>query len=254
VFLAGDSAHRIPPAGGLGLNSGIGDVQNLTWKMAAVLQGAAGEALLDTYEVERQPIALTNNEQSMTNALKLFDLLFVIHGMDPEKTAERYAAVAANPDAFPELADAVAAQKPHFDSFDLQIGYRYNSEAIVDPAPIPEVGDISDYQPSWDAGAHFPHRWVTHNGETRPLQSFMSPSTFTLLRGPESESLQGHAKVNQLTFGADFKDGEDWEVLTGLPLGGAMLIRPDGHIAARFDSVNEECFMSAVRQILARGH
>jgi len=254
VFLAGDSAHRIPPAGGLGLNSGIGDVQNLAWKMAAVLQGAAGEALLDTYEVERQPIALTNNEQSMTNALKLFDLLFVIHGMDPEKTAERYAAVAANPDAFPELADAVAAQKPHFDSFDLQIGYRYNSEAIVDPAPIPEVGDISDYQPSWDAGAHFPHRWVTHNGETRPLQSFISPSTFTLLRGPESESLQGHAKVNQLIFGVDFKDSEDWEVLTGLPIGGAMLIRPDGHIAARFDRVNEECFMSAVRQILARGH
>ena len=89
VFLAGDSAHRIPPAGGLGLNSGFGDVQNLTWKMAAVLQGAAGEALLDTYEVERQPIALTNNEQSMTNALKLFDLLFLIHGMDPEKTAPK---------------------------------------------------------------------------------------------------------------------------------------------------------------------
>ena len=253
IFLAGDSAHRIPPAGGLGLNSGIGDVQNLSWKLAAVLNGLAGERLLDTYEVERQPIARINNEQSLNNAIKLFDLIVALHGDDPEKTGERYAAISKSPDDFPELAEAVKAQKPHFDSFDLQIGYRYNSLAIVDPPPIPDVGDVSDYQPSWDAGAHFPHRWVTQDGETRSLHSLISPRTFTLLRGPKSAELSGHSKVQQLLFGVDFEDVDDWEILTGLPASGALLIRPDGHIATRFKTVNEEDFSSAIRQILARG-
>jgi 2,4-dichlorophenol 6-monooxygenase len=253
VFLAGDSAHRIPPAGGLGLNTGVGDVQNLTWKLAAVMKGAAGDALLDSYEIERQPIARINNEQSLNNAMKMFDLIVAIHGLDPEKTAERYASVAESPEAFPELAEAVAAQKPHFDSFDLQIGYRYNSEAIVDPAPIPDVSDVSDYQPSWDAGAHFPHRWVTHGGVVQPLQALLSPSTFTLLHGPDSGLLAGHTQINQLTFGVDFQDEDSWQDQTGLQNNGAILIRPDGHIAARFDQVDEDRFMTAVEQILARG-
>ncbi len=193
IYLAGDAAHRIPPAGGLGINSGAGDVQNLAWKLAAVLKGEAGGALLDTYEVERQPVARNNNEQSLTNAMKIFDLIVALHGTEPDKTAERYAAVSADPGAFPELAAAVAGQKPHFDSFDLQLGYRYASQAIHEPAPIPEIIDVSDYQPTWDAGAHFPHRWVSKGGQTLPLQSLLSASRFTLLYGPTAEVLGDHS-------------------------------------------------------------
>ena len=54
VFLVGDAAHRHPPTGGLGLTSAIHDAHNLCWKLAAVLGGQASEALLDTYEAERQ--------------------------------------------------------------------------------------------------------------------------------------------------------------------------------------------------------
>jgi 2-polyprenyl-6-methoxyphenol hydroxylase-like FAD-dependent oxidoreductase len=57
VFLAGDAAHVHPPAGGLGMNTGIQDAYNLGWKLAAVISGEAGDALLDTYEQERLPIA-----------------------------------------------------------------------------------------------------------------------------------------------------------------------------------------------------
>ena len=57
VFLAGDAAHVHPPAGGLGLNTGIQDAYNLGWKLAAVINGEAGDALLDTYEQERRPVA-----------------------------------------------------------------------------------------------------------------------------------------------------------------------------------------------------
>ncbi|MEK9870001.1 MAG: FAD-dependent monooxygenase [Gammaproteobacteria bacterium] len=253
IFLAGDAAHRIPPAGGLGINSGAGDVQNLTWKLAAVLGGEAGDALLDTYETERQPVARNNNDQSLTNAMKIFDLIVALHGTEPERTAGRYQSVSDNPGAFPELAEAVVAQKPHFDSFDLQLGYRYSSQAIFNPAPIPEITDVSDYQPSWDAGAHFPHRWVKKNGETLPLQSLLSASQFTLLSGPEANPLADDPAYDQLGFGADFEDESGWESLTALPASGAVLIRPDGHIAARFNTVDAENITSVMNQILARG-
>ena len=55
VFLAGDAAHEMPPTGGFGLNTGVQDVHNLAWKIAAVLRGKADDALLDSYHAERQP-------------------------------------------------------------------------------------------------------------------------------------------------------------------------------------------------------
>jgi 2-polyprenyl-6-methoxyphenol hydroxylase-like FAD-dependent oxidoreductase len=254
VFLAGDAAHRIPPAGGLGLNSGAGDVQNLAWKLAAVLRGEAGDALLDSYAVERQPVARNNCEQSLENAAKLFDLLGALHGFEPEKTSARYAEVSANPDAFPELAQAVEAQRPHFDSFDLQLGYRYASGAIHEPAPLPTITDVSDYRPSWDAGAHFPHRWVQVNGKTVALQTLLSPSRFTLLCGPGAPDVALEPSIDRLSAGADYTDSDDWAAQTGLPAEGAVLIRPDGHIAARFPSVAAHDLSSVMNTILARSH
>jgi hypothetical protein len=254
VFLAGDAAHRIPPAGGLGLNSGAGDAQNLAWKLATVLRGEAGAALLDSYEVERRPVARSNCEQSLNNAAKIFDLIAFLHGLEPEKTADRYAAVSADPGAFPELADVVEAQRPHFDSFNLQLGYRYASHAIHEPAPVPEITDVSDYRPSWDAGAHFPHRWVHKNGQTVPLQSLLSANRFTLLCGPTAGTPGTDSTIDQLRSGDDYEDSEAWESLTGLPAAGAVLIRPDGHIAARFQSVAADAVESVMHNILARSH
>jgi 2,4-dichlorophenol 6-monooxygenase len=254
VFLAGDAAHRIPPAGGLGLNSGAGDAQNLAWKLAAVLRGEAGEALLDTYEVERRPVACSNCEQSLNNAAKIFDMITVLHGLEPEKSAERYAAVSADPGAFPELADVVAAQRPHFDSFNLQLGYRYASHAIHEPAPVPEVTDVSDYQPSWDAGAHFPHLWIRRNGQTVPLQSLLSANRFTLLCGPTAGAPGTASMIDQHRWRDDYRDSETWDYLIGLPPDGAVLIRPDGHIAARFQSVSADAVESVMQNILARNH
>ena len=56
VFIAGDAAHIHPPTGGQGMNTGIQDAYNLAWKLALVLQGAATDALLDSYEAERRPV------------------------------------------------------------------------------------------------------------------------------------------------------------------------------------------------------
>ena len=64
VFLAGDAAHHMPPTGGFGMNTGVQDVHNLAWKLAAVLHGWAGPGLLDTYEAERLPYGRAITEQA----------------------------------------------------------------------------------------------------------------------------------------------------------------------------------------------
>ncbi|RKH59417.1 FAD-dependent monooxygenase [Corallococcus aberystwythensis] len=71
VFLAGDAAHQMPPTGGFGANTGIHDAANLAWKLAAVLNGHAGPALLETYDAERRPVAAATANQAGLLALKM---------------------------------------------------------------------------------------------------------------------------------------------------------------------------------------
>ena len=75
VFLVGDSAHRFPPTGGLGMNTGIADAHNLAWKLATVLRQGAPPRLLDSYELERKPVAERNAEESAANFDKIFEVL-----------------------------------------------------------------------------------------------------------------------------------------------------------------------------------
>ena len=71
VFLAGDAAHEMPPTGGFGLNTGVQDVHNLAWKLAAVLRGKADASLLDTYHDERQPLGRHHPSRRLANALSM---------------------------------------------------------------------------------------------------------------------------------------------------------------------------------------
>ncbi|MEQ8746320.1 FAD-dependent monooxygenase [Pyruvatibacter sp.] len=244
VFLVGDAAHRFPPSGGLGLNTGAGDAQNLTWKLAAVIKGEASLDLLDTYESERQPIARINSEQSLTNAAKIIDLFILLHGLDPTKASEHYAALCANPSGIDALPDVVEAQRPHFDSFNLQIGYRYASAALPGAEPLPAASAIetSAFHPQWDVGAHVPHYWVTQGATTTSTYSLLPMNRFSLLVGPQAPDAfkVGGMDLDIRRKGCDFDGGFDWCDATGLPASGAVLVRPDGHIAARFSGTEND--------------
>jgi 2-polyprenyl-6-methoxyphenol hydroxylase-like FAD-dependent oxidoreductase len=119
VFLAGDAAHSFPPTGGLGLNSGLGDVHNLAYRIAAVHQGWGGESLLDSYESDRQMVANINSKQSVKNGRQIFALLKSLGTAgieDPEKARENLYKTIHDPSKQDEIQAQIRAQTEHFDN------------------------------------------------------------------------------------------------------------------------------------------
>ena len=88
VFIAGDAAHSHPPYGSFGLNNGLEDVANLGWKLAARIEGWGGEALLDSYGAERQPVMRETADDFITARI-LRDAVF-LERYDPEKDAAEF--------------------------------------------------------------------------------------------------------------------------------------------------------------------
>ncbi|XP_052111859.1 uncharacterized protein LOC107468906 [Arachis duranensis] len=82
ILLAGDAAHRFPPAGGFGMNTGIQDAHNLSWKIASVMKGIAPFSMLNTYDIERRPIAVFNTELSLKNFRAAMSVPAAL-GLDP---------------------------------------------------------------------------------------------------------------------------------------------------------------------------
>lgn len=214
TLLAGDAAHRFPPTGGIGMNTGIADVHNLCWKLADVLAGRADEQLLDTYDVERRPVATTNAEQSLHNHLKMIEV---------------EDAVAAESG----VAEAIARQEEHFDMTGLDIGFRYNSAAVIDDG-IATAHD-SGFNPVTDViataapGHRLSHAAVTVDGEMRSSIDLARADDFVLLVAPGSSVWNGCGIPTIEVTGAD----ETWATIRGTDDSGAILLRPDGHVAWR---------------------
>jgi 2,4-dichlorophenol 6-monooxygenase len=257
VFLCGDAAHRHPPTGGLGLNSAVHDVHNLCWKLAHVLRGAAGDALLDTYHAERFPAFARNTERSVENALnhlRLIDALGVSASLTPEECRRNVRQLWADGpggDARREqVGRAMASHSMEFKEHNVEFGFRAASAAVVpdgSPAPAP-VDDVRVYRPDTRPGSPLPHAWVERPGigARVALRQVAPPSAFTLLAGedgaPWCEAARRAAERRGIALVAARvgHDEGDWldPRLAFLGVrefgrGGAILVRPDRVIAWR---------------------
>lgn len=248
VFAAGDAAHTFPPTGGFGMNTGVQDAHNLAWKLAAVLRGRAGDGLLDTYEAERRPVAAFNARQSEHNALRMRDFL--------ERDAVPYAAALASDEgaARRELAPLIESHRPHFDFAGQALGFRY-------PGPERPAGtvvqDIVDYHPAAVPGALAPHAWLDgENGRFAvadctgtgfALFTADSDGWTEAVRAAERPTpsrptapLPAPLRLVVVAPGDGAGPAQAWTDATGafaehyrLAAGEAVLVRPDGHVAAR---------------------
>ncbi|KAJ9610537.1 hypothetical protein H2200_005314 [Cladophialophora chaetospira] len=242
VFLAGDAAHSFPPTGGLGLNSGLADVHNLAYKISFVLNGQAGESLLNTYEADRRHVAIVNSMQSVKNGQQIFGLLKTL-GLGEDLVAARknlYANI-KDPAKMKAIDQGVEGQREHFDNLELHIGYVYGSQEIPPHA--------SKYAPKFQVGARLPHAWI------RMKDSILQPVDVSYVDEftKEDIELRRYSTLDLCDFdkftligdlevpgvktcrvGKDFEvigsAGQEWLQGAGLRDGGGLLVRPDQHI------------------------
>lgn len=119
VFLCVDAAHSFPPTGGLGHNSGLADVHNIAYKVAALLQGWAKPSLLERYTEERQTVAVVNAEQSVKNWKRTFSFLKALGTAgieDVQEARENLLRSIHDPEKQQMIADEVKGQREHFDN------------------------------------------------------------------------------------------------------------------------------------------
>lgn len=234
ILLAGDAAHRFPPSGGMGLNTGVGDIHNLMLKIDRIEAGLADSVLLDSYEKERRPIAERNAQASMDNAFKMFDV-FMALGIDPDKDIaySNLNKVLQDSEALEVLDRAIQNQATHFDMLGLQIGYRY-----ILPTSTTEVEPLTDeiirnYRPSVEAGNRLPHGWLKRNDEKISSLDLVSLDDYLIIGGSDFSSDLPHIKIGQ-----DVQDTENWwSQILGLSSNEGLLVRPNQHIERRLSSI-----------------
>ncbi|MEU8581132.1 FAD-dependent monooxygenase [Streptomyces abikoensis] len=216
ILLAGDAAHAMPITGGLGMNTGLSDVHNLCWKLAGVLNGWADPGLLETYEVERHPVAHRTLQQAVANA----QLMLRVQNRRREQ-------LRAGGEA-PEQVELPWTDR-FFAQLGLLLGVTYRSTAVLADGVAPQPSDSgTDYILTAEPGHRVPHLWLTGHRSTLDALG----EWFTLLT-PDPARWEGRAAAAPWPLRVEPLPGEHADVCELGPHG-ALLVRPDGHIAARW--------------------
>jgi len=230
VFLAGDAAHQVIPTGGYGMNSGIADAVDIGWKLAAVTQGWGGRRLLDSYEVERQPIAVSNREWSFRHLQVHLQAQGLADGSLLDADTPEGAACRAR------LAEHYERERGENESWGIELGYRYDESPII-PSEDGEAPEQpwNEYRPTTWPGSRAPHVSLASGGS--PLDSFRSGFTLVDFSGGgdrlESEAGRIGIPFRRLSLTDDANARAIYER-------DLVLVRPDGHVAWRGDSVPDD--------------
>jgi putative polyketide hydroxylase/tetracenomycin A2 monooxygenase-dioxygenase len=218
VFLVGDAAHRFPPTGGFGLNSGVQDAHNLAWKLAFVHHGHAGEALLDSYDLERRPVADSNAAFSFGNSLRMMQVDLAARSGDPGR--------------FEFWVDDL---DNHLHSVGQSLGFRYEHGALIDDHSTPPPMSSRYYTPADSPGHRFPHVWLDAAQTTSTLDWF--DDELVVVTGEHADDWRAAATEVSAELRVPLRIEVLGEVAAaaGCKFGrrGAVLVRPDGHVAWR---------------------
>lgn len=264
LFLVGDAAHRFPPTGGIGMNTGFQDAHNLAWKIAMVEAGR-DPGLLDTFEPERKPVAETNSGQSVTNAMRMLEVAFLLDvDGDRRISLADLDAVLADADRRAAVQRAVDAQAAHFNMSGLDLGVCYTGAGVIDDGPPPASEDpVSRYVPSTTPGARLPNAMLLRDGAPLSTLDLVAPDRFLVLAHDEHpdtldgavEELAGRGMplgIRRVGPGADTVPADD-RFAELFPTEEVLLVRPDGHIAARFDSGRATAELAGAMGVLLAG-
>jgi 2-polyprenyl-6-methoxyphenol hydroxylase-like FAD-dependent oxidoreductase len=218
VFLVGDAAHRFPPFGGFGMNSGIQDAHNLAWKLKLVLDGKAGRALLGTYDQERRPIAESNADFSLSNRSRFENTDIALRSRNPDQI-----------DFWIKDADN------HVHNTGQDLGFSYDVGALVPDGTTRTLVSSRYYAPSDRPGGRFPHVWMDLARRESTLDWF--DRDLVLVVGAKGDPWLAAAREVSGKKGVAIqtKQLDSTFESAGLELGlrGAVLVRPDGHVAWR---------------------
>jgi 2-polyprenyl-6-methoxyphenol hydroxylase-like FAD-dependent oxidoreductase len=241
VFFLGDAVHQLSPSGGFGLNTGIGDVTNLSWKLAAVLQGWGTSALLASYDIERRPVG----KRTAATATHLFRTLQQDPPPGPAILADGPEGEAVRDIVRGRVAAMLARSNCGYDfgaryeDAGLQLGYFYEGSPVIVPDGTPApVDDPRNYLPIARPGSRAPHFWLDENKSVLDLFG----RGFVLLRlghaPPDPDQFEAAAKRLGVPLRSYALNHEHLRALYNKRL---VLIRPDGHVAWRGDEMPHDC-------------
>jgi len=278
VFIMGDAAHRHPPSNGLGSNTSIQDAFNLCWKLASVLKGQAGEALLESYDTERAPIAkqiVNRANQSIGEFGPIFEALGMTGGADVEKIkANMDARCGTGADAEAQrdaLNKAIAFKVYEFDAHGVEMNQRYRSDAIVgDGSAEPDFEKDAElhYHPTTWPGARLPHVWLFDgNGAKHSTLDLAGGGAFTVLTGLGGQDWISAAEAASKALDIEIRDHMigprqeyvdhtgDWARIREIGDTGCLLVRPDQHVCWRSEKMVDDPALEmqrVLKSILAR--
>jgi 2,4-dichlorophenol 6-monooxygenase len=255
VLLAGDAAHRHPPANGLGSNTSIQDAYNLAWKLALVVQGLADPNLLDSYDAERRPVGRQVIDRAM-DSVGILGKLPAAFGITAGQTDQE--GHTALTDFFGDTDESAEKRRRvqsvldendyQFNAHGVELGQRYRSTAVISDGTVePEYSRDKElyYHPTTFPGASLPHAWIEHDGSRISTLDLVGKNDFTLLTGIGGQDwLTAAAKVSgelsisiracQIGPRLPYDDVlGDWHRVNEITDQGCLLIRPDRHIAWR---------------------